>query len=51
MACPKQKQDAVTVARELVIHKILKMDTLRTLLTDEGTNLMSENLRSVCKVL
>jgi hypothetical protein len=42
VACPIQKQDAETIANEFVTHIILKMGTPKTVLTDQGTNFMSE---------
>jgi hypothetical protein len=51
IACPIQKQDAETVAREFVKHVILKVGTPKTILTDQGTNFMSDTFKNICKML
>ena len=51
VAIPIRKQDAETVAREFVTHIILKMGTPKTILTDQGSNFLSEIFKNVCKML
>jgi hypothetical protein len=51
VACPIQQQDAETIAKEFVTHIILKMSTPKTVLTDQGTNFMSEIFKNVWKML
>jgi hypothetical protein len=51
VAIPIQKQDAETIAREFVTHIILRIGTLKTIVTDHGTNLMSEVFKTECKML
>jgi hypothetical protein len=50
VACPIQKRDAETIAKEFVTHIILKMGTPKTVLTDQGTNL-SEMFKNVWKMI
>jgi transposase InsO family protein len=50
-AIPTPRQDAETVAREFVRQIILRMGTPRILLTDQGSNFLSEVFRNTCKLL
>jgi hypothetical protein len=50
-AIPIPQQDAETVAREFVLNIILKMGTPKQILTDQGTNFLSEIFKNVCKLL
>jgi transposase InsO family protein len=51
MAIPIPRQDAETVAREFVKHVILRVGTPKKLLTDQGSNFLSEVYRNTCKLL
>jgi hypothetical protein len=50
-AIPIPQQDAETVARELVLNIILKIGTPKQILTDQGTNFLSDLFKNVCKLL
>lgn len=50
-AIPVPNQEAVTVAEALVKHIICKFGTPQYILTDQGTNFMSEVFKSMCKLL
>jgi hypothetical protein len=50
-AVPIPQQDAETVAREFVTNVVLKMGAPRQLLTDQGTNFLSELFKSTCRML
>jgi hypothetical protein len=51
VAIPLQKQDAETVAREYVMHIILKLGIPNKILTDQGSNFLSEVFKNSCKML
>lgn len=51
VAIPISRQDAETVAREFVRQIILRMGTPRKLLTDQGSNFLSEVFKNTCKLL
>jgi hypothetical protein len=51
LAVPIRQQDAVTVAKALVEEIILKFGIPQTILTDQGSNFMSEVFGNVCKLL
>jgi hypothetical protein len=50
-AVPIPQQDAETVAREFVTNIVLKMGAPRHLLTDQGTNFLSDLFKSTCRML
>jgi hypothetical protein len=50
-AIPIAQQDANTVAREFVLNIILKMGTPKHILTDQGTNFLSDLFKNSCKLL
>jgi transposase InsO family protein len=50
-AIPIPQQDAETVARALVLNIILKIRTPKQILTDQGTNFLSDLFKNVCKLL
>jgi transposase InsO family protein len=51
IATPIARQDAETVSKEFVKHVILRVGTPRRLLTDQGSNFLSELFRNTCKLL
>jgi hypothetical protein len=51
VAIPIPRQDAETVAKEFVKHSILKLGTPEKILTDQGSNFLSEVFKNTCKVL
>jgi transposase InsO family protein len=51
LAIPIIQQDATTVARAFVEEIILKFGIPQSILTDQGSNFMSEVFRNVCKIL
>ena len=51
VAEPIQSQDAETVAREFVRSIILKFGTPEVVLSDQGSNFLSELFRNTCKLL
>jgi len=51
LAVPIGQQDAMTIARAFVEEIILKFGITQTILTDQGSNFMSEIFRNVCKLL
>ena len=51
VAEPIQAQDAETVAREFVRSVILKFGTSEVILSDQGSNFLSELFRNTCKLL
>lgn len=51
VAEPIQTQEAETVAREFVSNIILKFGTPEVVLTDQGSNLLSELFETTCKLL
>jgi transposase InsO family protein len=48
---PIRQQEAETTAKEFVSHVILKHGALRTVLTDQGANFLSDVFRNTCKLL
>lgn len=50
-AMPLANQEADTVARAFVKHIILRHSSPESILTDNGTNFVSELFRNVCKLL
>jgi hypothetical protein len=50
-AVPVRQQNAETVAREFVQNIILKMGTPKHILTDQGTNFLSDLFKNTCKLL
>ena len=48
---PIRQQDAVTVAKAFVEEIVLKFGIPQTVLTDQGSNFMSEVFANVCKLL
>lgn len=48
---PIRQQDAETVAREFATQVILKYGTPSTVLTDQGSNFLSDVFKSTCKLL
>jgi hypothetical protein len=51
IAVPIRQQDAETVARGFVTHVVLKYGSPHTVLTDQGTNFLSDVFRNTCKLL
>jgi hypothetical protein len=51
LAIPMEHQDAVTIAKAFVEEVILKFGILQMILTDQGSNFMSEVFTKVCKLL
>jgi hypothetical protein len=51
LAIPIVQQDAMTVARALVEEIVLKFGIPQSILTDQGSNFMSEVFGNVCKLL
>ena len=51
VATPIPRQDAETVAREFVSQVILRMGAPAKILTDQGSNFLSETFKNVCKML
>jgi hypothetical protein len=51
IATPIARQDAETVSKEFVKHVILRVGIPRRLLTDQGSNFLSELFRNTCKLL
>lgn len=51
VAEPIPTQDAETVAREFVRNIVLKFGTPEVVLTDQGSNFLSELFRNTCKLL
>jgi len=51
LTVPILQQDALTVARVFVEQIILKFEMPQTLLTDQGSNTLSELFANVCKLL
>ena len=51
LAIPIIQQDAMTVARAFVEEIILKFGIPQSILTDQGSNFMSEVFGNVCKIL
>jgi hypothetical protein len=51
LAVPIQQQDAETVSRVFVKEAVLKFGIPQALLTDQGTNFLSELFVNVCKLL
>jgi hypothetical protein len=51
VAIPIHKQDSETVAREFVTHIIMKLGTPAKILTDQGSNFLSEVFKNTCKML
>jgi transposase InsO family protein len=51
LVIPTQQQDAETVARVLVKEVVIKFGIPQVLLTDQGTNFLSELFANICKLL
>jgi hypothetical protein len=51
LAIPIERQDAVTIAKVFVEEVILKFGIPQMILTDQGSNFMSEIFTNVCKLL
>jgi IS30 family transposase len=51
LAVPIKQQDAMTVARAFVEEIVLKFGIPQSVLTDQGSNFMSEVFANVCKLL
>jgi hypothetical protein len=51
IAAPIQQQDAMTVARVFVKEIVLKFGIPQVILTDQGSNFLSELFTNVCKLL
>jgi hypothetical protein len=51
MVIPIQQQDTVTVAKAFVEEVVLKFGIPQMILTDQGSNFMSEVFTNVCKLL
>jgi hypothetical protein len=50
-AIPISQQDAETVTREFVMNVILKMGTLKLVVTDQGANFLNDIFKNVCNLL
>jgi hypothetical protein len=48
---PIPREDAHTVAKEFVMHIILKLGTPKKILTDKGSKFLSEVFKNTCKML
>jgi hypothetical protein len=51
VAIPKEHEDAETIAREFVLNIVLKFGTPRNILTDQGSNFISNVLKETFKLL
>jgi len=51
MAIPISQQDAETVAMECVLNIVLKFGAPAQILTDQGSNFLSELFKNVCEML
>jgi len=51
VAIPKERQDAETTAKEYVLNTVLKFGTPRNILTDQGSNFISNLFKETCKLL
>jgi hypothetical protein len=51
VAIPIPRQDSETVAQEFVTHVVLKLGTPSKILTDQGSNFLSEVFKNTCKML
>jgi hypothetical protein len=51
IAIPLRQQDAITIARGFVEEIVLKFEIPQILLTDQGSNFLSELFSNVCKLL
>jgi hypothetical protein len=51
IATPIPRQDAETTAREFIEQVILKVGTPNKILTDQGSNFLSEVFKNTCKLL
>jgi hypothetical protein len=51
VAIPIPRQDAETVAQEFVTNIVLKLGTPSKILTDQGSNFLSEVFKNTCKML
>ena len=51
LAIPIKQQDAVTIAKAFVEVVVLKFGIPQMILTDQGSNFMSEVFTNVCKLL
>ena len=51
LAIPVAQQDAVTIAKAFVEEVILKFGIPQIILTDQGSNFLSEIITNVCKFL
>jgi transposase InsO family protein len=51
MAIPISQQDAETVAMEYVLNIVLKFGAPAQILTDQGSNFLSELFKNVCEML
>jgi hypothetical protein len=48
---PIEHQDAETIAREFVLNIVLKFGTPRNILTDQGSNFISNVFKETCQRL
>jgi hypothetical protein len=51
VAIPIEHQDAETIAREFVLNIVLKFGTPRDILTDQGSNFISNVFKETCQLL
>jgi IS30 family transposase len=51
LAIPLEQQDAGTVTKAFVEEEVLKFGIPQTILTDQGSNFMSEVFPKICKLL
>jgi len=51
VALPTPQQDAETVAKEFVLNIVLKFCTPAQILTEQGSNFLSDRFKRTCKLL
>ena len=51
VAIPIPQQEAETVARKFVLNIVLKFGAPAQILTDQGSNFLSDLFKSMCKLL
>jgi hypothetical protein len=51
LAIPVSQQDAETIAREFVLNVVLKFGAPAQILTDQGSNFLSDMFKNMCRML
>jgi hypothetical protein len=51
VAIPIPRQDAETIAKEFVLNIVLKFGAPAQVLTDQGSNVLSDLFKNICKLL